>query len=149
MEPTWVQHEPSLSQVGANLGPCWVQRGSSRSSCSNYEGILRPLWAYTTQDAKNHPKFCRILFQKVSKIGIFKAPEKQFFIGKRRSGSKSRKNDHEAKPYQFGRNLGAIFGLGVLGRPLEAIWGVWSQHKAISSHLGANLMPSGAKISPT
>ena len=84
----------------------------------------------------------------------FKAFEKQRNIGKRMSGSKSRKNDHETKTYGFGSHLGAI---------LASSWGTWeafrghfgrlganlSQHKAILSHLGANLMPPGANIAPT
>ena len=152
MEPTWGQDGANLIQLGANLGPCWVQIGSSRPSCSNYEGILRPLWPYTTQDVKNNPNNCRILFQKVSKIDAFKAPEKQKYIGKLRAGSKSRKNNHEAKTYQFGSHLGAVLALS---------WGTWegfaghfgrlganlSQHKAILRHLGANLKPPGANIS--
>ena len=74
--------------------------------------------------------------------------------GKRRSGSKSRKNDHEAKTYQFWTHLRLI---------LASSWGTWeafrdhfgclganlSQHKAILSHLGANLRPLGANMSPT
>ena len=95
-----------------------------------------------------------MLFQKVSEIDAFKAPEKQKYIGKRKSGSKSRKNNHEAKTHQFGSHLGAI---------LASSWGTWeafrsyfgrlganlSQHKAILSHLGDNLRPPGANIAPT
>ena len=46
--------------------------------------------------------------------------------------------------------------LGVLGRPLGTMLPVWgrlepnlSQHKAILSHLGANLRSPGANIAPT
>ena len=43
--------------------------------------------------------------------------------------------------------------LGVLGKPLEGhfrrLGANLSQHKAILSHLGANLRPPGANISPT
>ena len=66
--------------------------------------------------------------------------------GKHVSGSESRKNDFEAKTFRFGSHLGAI---------LASSWGAWeafgghfgrlgtnlSQHKAILSHLGANLRP--------
>ena len=90
----------------------------------------------------------------MTKIDAFKAPEKQRYIGKRRSGSKSRKNDHEAKTYRFESHLGAI---------LASSWGTWeafrghfgrlganlSQHKAILSHLGANLWSSSANMTPT
>ena len=102
MEPTWGQHGHNLSQLGANLGPCWVQIGSSRPSCSNHEGILRPLGAHTTKMPK--------MIQASSKFApsLTKAREKQRNIGKRRSGSTSRKNDHETTTYQFGNHLGAI-----------------------------------------
>ena len=157
----WAQHGPNLSQVGANLGQhganlsqLGVQIGSNRPSCSNHEGILRPLGAYTTSDAKNDPKMIEICSKKMTKIDAFKAPEKPKYIGKRMSGSKSRKNDHEAKTYRFGSHPGAI---------LASSWGAWeafrghfgrlganlSQHKAILSHLGANLRPPGANIAPT
>ena len=146
MEPTWGRHGSNLSQLGANLGPCWVQIGSSRPSCSNLEAILRPLGAYTTQDAKNDPKIIEICSNNGPKLMLSKLPKSKKTFGKRRSGSKSRKNDHEAKTYQFGSHLGAI---------LASSWGTWeafggllghlganlSQHKPILSHLGANLRP--------
>jgi len=64
------------------------------------------------------------------------------------------KNDYEAKTCQFGSLLGAI---------LATSWGTWealgghfgplganlSQHKAILSHLGANLGPPEANPTPT
>ena len=84
----------------------------------------------------------------MTKIDAFKAPEKPKYIGKHRSGSKSRKNYHEAKTYRFGSHPGAI---------LASSWGAWevfrghfgrlganlSQHKAILSHLGANMSLHG------
>ena len=84
--PTWIQLEPSwsqlgasmgpnLSQLGANLGPCWVQIGSSKPSCSNYEGILRPLWAYTTQDTKNDRKIVECCSKKSQKLMLSKLPK--------------------------------------------------------------------------
>ena len=145
MEPTWVQHGPNLSQLGTNLVPCWVQIGSSRPFYSNHEGISRPLGIHNPRCQKRH-KNRRILFQKVTEIGAFKAPEKQKNVRKRRSGNKSRKNDHEAKTHQFGSHLGAILASsrgtweafrGHFGR----LGANWSQHKAILSHLGANLRP--------
>ena len=60
LEPTWGQHRTNLSRLGANLGPCWVQIGSSRPSCSKFEAILRLLGAYMIQDAKNDPKIIEI-----------------------------------------------------------------------------------------
>ena len=75
LEPTWGQHGPNLIQLGANLGPCWVQIGSSRPSCSNHEGILRPLWAYTTQDAKNDPKIVESCSKKCQKLMLSKLPK--------------------------------------------------------------------------
>ena len=149
----WGQHEANLSQLGANLGPCWVQIGSSRPSC-NHEGMLRPLGAYTTQDAKNDPNIIKICSKTLTKLDAFKTPEKQKHSGKHRSGSKSRKKDHEAKTYRFESHLGAI---------LASSWGAWvafgghfgrlganlSQHKVILSHLGANLRPPEANMTPT
>ena len=123
--------------------------------------ILQQSWGYLETSWGIHDPRCqkwlknhRILFQKVSKIDAFKAPEKQKYIGKRKSGSKSRKNDYEAKTCQFGSHLGAI---------LASCWGTWyafrghfgrlranlSQYKAILSQLGTNLKLPGANISRT
>ena len=154
MEPTWGQHETNLSQLGANLGSCWVQIGSSRPSCSNHEGILRPLWAYTTQDAKNDPKIIEFFSKKCQKLMLSKFPKSQNTLENVRQEANREKNDHEAKTYQFGSHLGAI---------LASSWGTWeafrghfgrlganlSQHRAILSHLGANLKPPGFNITPT
>ena len=58
---------------------------------------------------------------KIAKIDALQAPEKQKFIGKRKSGSKSRKNDQEAKTYRCGSYLGGHLGL-ILGY-LGSLWG--------------------------
>ena len=85
----WAQHGSNLSQVGtnlrpacaqleptwANLGPCWVQIDSSRPSCSNYESILTPLWAYTTPDAKNDQKIIEFCCKKYQKLMLSKLPK--------------------------------------------------------------------------
>ena len=65
----------------------------------------------------------------MTKIDAFKVPEKQRYIGKRRSGSKSRKKTTMKLKHI---NLEAILEpfwphLGVLGRALEAILGVFGQ----------------------
>ena len=75
LEPTWSQDGPNLSQLGANLGPCWVQIGSSRPSCSNYEGTLRPLSGYTTQDAKNDPTIVEFCSKKCQKLMLSNLPK--------------------------------------------------------------------------
>ena len=154
MEPTWGQHGPNLSQLGANLGPCWVQIGSSRPSCSNHEGILRPLGAYTTQDAKNDPKFIGISSKNSQKLMHSKLPKSKNSL------------EHvgpEANREKKTRKLKHIDVEAILEAILVSSWGTWeafgghvghlgtnlSQHKAILSHLGANLRPSGANISPT
>ena len=86
---------------------------------------------------QKRPKNRQILFQKVSEIDAIKAPEKQFFIGKRRSGSKSRKNDHEAKTYVFGSHLEAI---------LASSWNTWEAFGGHFGHFGANLIGFGRSV---
>ena len=85
---------------------------------------------------QKRPKNHRILFQKVSEIDAIKAPVKQKNVGKRRAGSKSRKNDHEAKTYQFGSHLGDI---------LVSSWGTW---EAFGGHVGPR-SGSPAALEPT
>ena len=132
----------------ADVGICWLQEASSWLQDGSRSLYVGSSWL---QDAKNGLKMIEIC-SKIIKIDVFQATEKPKYIGKLKSGSKSRKNDHEAKTYQFGSHLGAI---------LASSWGTWetfgghfrhlgsnlSQHKAILSHLGANLKPLGANIS--
>ena len=140
MEPTWVQHGTNLSQLGANLGPCWVHIASSRPSCSNYEGILRPPWAYMTQDAKNNPKIVEFCSKKCQKLVLPKLPKSKITLENVGPEANREKTTMKLKPINFEFIL-------------EPFWlhlGVHlSQHKAILSHLGANLKPPGANISPT
>ena len=91
-----------------------------------------------------------MVLQKTIAFDTFKAPKEQhskenimFFT----NFLKIMTNDHEAKTYGFGSHLEAILG---------SSWGIWkafgghfgrlganlSQHKAILSHLGANLRPT-------
>ena len=153
MEPTWGQHGPNLNQLGANLGPCWVQIGSSKPSCSYHEGILRPLGAYTTQDAKNDPKIVKFCSKKCQKLMLSKLPKHKKTLENVGLEANREKTTMKLK-HQFGSHLGAI---------LASSWGTWeafrghfgrpganlNQHKAILSHLGANLRPPGANIAPT
>ena len=153
MDPTWVQHGSNLSQLGANLTPCWVQIGSSRPSCSNYEGILRPLWASTTQDAKNNPRIVEFCSKKYQKLMHTKLPTSKNTLENVGPEANREKTTMKLKHINFEPILEPFWPhLGVLGRPLEAIFGCLgsnlSQHKAILSHLGANLRPPGANISP-
>ena len=143
MEPTWVQHGSNLSQLGANLGPCWVQIGSSRPSCSNYEGILRSLWAYTTQDAKNDPKIVEFCSKKCQKLMLSKLPKSTNTLESVGPEANREKTTMKLKHINFELILEPFWPLlGVLERPLEAILGVleptWGQ-----------LRPSGAKLKPT
>ena len=130
----------------ANLGPCWVQIGSSMPSCSNLEAS----WGHVPRCPKWW-KIHRVFLPKLMKIDAFPAPEKQKNDGKQWSGSKFRKNHHAAKTYRFGSHLGAM---------VASSWGTWeglrghfgrlganlSQHKPILSHLGANLGPLWANM---
>ena len=118
----WVQDGSNLSQLGANLGPCWVLIGSSRPSCSNYEGILRHLWAYATQDAKNDPKIIEFCSKKYQKLMLSKLPKsKNTFenVGPEANREKTTMNlrhiSLEAILEPFWHHL------GVLGRPLGSL----------------------------
>ena len=111
LEPTWGQHGLNLSQVGADLGPCCVQIGSSRPSCSNYEGILRPLWAYTTQDAKNDPKIVEFCSKKCQKLVLSKLPKSKDSLENVRPEANPEKTTRKPKHI----NLEAI---------LEPFWGL-------------------------
>ena len=106
------------------MGPCWVQIGSSRPSFTNLEAILRPLGAYTTQDAKNDSKFIEIS-KKSIKFDTYKAPEEQLSfenVGREANSEKTTMKlkhiDLETIWRPFWRHL------GVLGRPLGSILGV-------------------------
>ena len=147
MEPTWGQHGPNLIQLGANLGPCWVQIGSNRPFCSNHEGILRPLEAYTTQDAKNDPKVIIIYSKKCQKLMLSKLPKSNISLENVGPEANREKTTMKLKPINFESILEPFWPhLGVLGRALGGHFGRLganlSQHKAILSHLGANLWPA-------
>ena len=135
--PTWAQLESSwnhlgasmgsnLSQLGTNLGPCWVQIGSSRPSCSNYEGILRPLWAYTIQDAKNDPKIVECFSKKCQKLMLSKFPKSKNTLENGGPEANREKKTMKLKHINFESILKPFWlHLGVLGKALEAILGVW------------------------
>ena len=92
------------------------------------------------------------MFQKLTKIDAFQATEKQQFNGKRKQIAKKR----------F-RKLKHIDVAAILEAILVSSWGTWeafgghvgrlwtnlSQHKAILSHLGANLKPPQANLTST
>ncbi len=150
----WAQHGPNLSQLGANLGPCWVQIGSSRPSCSNHEGIVTPLWAYTIQDAKNDPKIVEFCSKKYQKLMLSKL---------RKSKNTLENVGPEANREKKTRKPKHIDVEAILEAILVSSWGTWeafgghvgrlgtnlSQHKAILSHLGVNLRPPEANTTPT
>ena len=107
------------------MGPCWVQIGSSRPSCSNYDGILRPLWAYTTQDAKNNPKIVECCSKKYQKLMLFKLPKSKNTLENVSPEANREKTTMKLKHINFESILETFWPhLGVLGRPLEAILGV-------------------------
>ena len=115
----------NLSQLGTNLGPCWVQIGSSRPSCRNHEGILRPLWAYTTQDAKNEPKIVEFCFKKCQKLMLSKLPKSKNTLENVIPEANPEKTTMKLKHINLEAILETFWPhLGVLGRALEAILGV-------------------------
>ena len=57
--PTWGQHGPNLSQLGANLGPSWVHIGSSMPTWSNLEAS----WGIHNLRCQNWSKVHLILIQ--------------------------------------------------------------------------------------
>ena len=125
MEPTWAQLEPTWSQLGANLGPYWVLIGSSRPSCSNYEGILTPLWASTTQDAKNNPKFVEFCSKKCQQLMLSKLPKSKDTLENVGPEANREKTTMKLKHINLEAILEPFWShLGVLGRALEAILGV-------------------------
>ena len=73
LEPNWGQHRPNLSQLGANLGLCWFQIGSSRSSCSNLEAS----WGIHIPRCPKWWKIHQLLFPNLVRIDAFPAPEKE------------------------------------------------------------------------
>ena len=146
LEPTLGQHGPNLSQLGANLGPCWVQIGSSRPSCSHHEGILRPLGACPAQDAKNDSKIIEFSSNNGPKLMLSKFPKSTYTLENVGPEANREKTTMKLKHIDVEAILEAI---------LASCWGTWeafgghvgclgsnlSQHKAILSHLGANLGP--------
>ena len=88
----------------------------------------------------------------MSEIDAFKAPEKQKYNGKRRSGSKSRKNNHEAKTYGFGCHLEAILvsswgTLEAFGGHFGQLGANLTQHRAVLSELEASLSQHASNMS--
>ena len=143
MEPTWVQHGPNLSQLGANLDPCWVQIGSSRPSCSNYEGILRPLWAYMTQDAKNNPKIVEFCSKKCQKLMLSKLPKSKNTLENVGPEANREKTTMKLKHINFESILEPFWPhLGVLGKPLKAILANIDRSRAILELTWGQLQPT-------
>ena len=99
--------------------------GSSRPSCSNHEVILRPLWAYTTQDAKNDPKIVEFCFKKCQKLVLSKLQESKDTFENVGPEANREKTTMKLKNIKFESILEPFWPhLGVLGRALEAILGV-------------------------
>ena len=86
---------------------------------------MRPLWAYTTQDAKNDPKIVEFCSKKCQKLMLSKLPKNQNTL--ENVGPEANREKTTTKLKHI--NLEAILEpfwphLGVRGRPLEAILGV-------------------------
>ena len=83
---------------------------------------MRPLWAYTTQDAKNDLTFVEFCFKKRRKLMLSKLPKSNNTFENVGPEANREKTTMKLKHI----NLEAILQpfwphLGVLGRPLEAI----------------------------
>ena len=86
---------------------------------------MRPLWAYTTQDAKNNPKNCPILFKKCQKLMLSKLPKSKNTLENVRPEANREKTTMKLKHINLEATLEPFWPhLEALGRPLEAILGV-------------------------
>ena len=125
LEQTWFQDGSNLSQLRANLGPCWAHIDSSRPSCANLDAILSPPGAYTAQDAENDPNFMECCSKVLFKLMLSKFPNSKNML--ENVGLEANREKTTMKPKHI--DLEAFLEpfwphLGVLGRPLEAILGV-------------------------
>ena len=86
---------------------------------------MRPLWAYTTQDAKNNPKIVEFCSKKCQKLMLSKLPKSKNTLENVGPEANREKTTMKLKHINFEPILEPFWPhLGVLGRPLEAILGV-------------------------
>ena len=86
---------------------------------------MRPLWAYTTQDAKNDPKIVEFCSKKCQKLMLSKLPKSKKTLENVGPEANREKTTMKLKHINFEPILEPFWPhLGVLGRPLEAILGV-------------------------
>ena len=85
---------------------------------------MRPLWAYTTQDAKNKPKIVDF-FLKYQKLMLSKLPESENTLENVSPEANREKTTMKLKHINFESILEPFWlHLGVLGRALEAFLGI-------------------------
>ena len=86
---------------------------------------MRPLWAYTTQDAKNEPKIVEFCSKKCQKLMLSKLPKSKNTLENVGPEANREKTTMKLKHINFEPILEPFWPhLGALGRPLEAILGV-------------------------
>ena len=86
---------------------------------------MRPLWAYTTQDAKNDPKIVEFCSKKCQKLVHSKLPKSNFSLENVGPEANREKMTMKLQHIDLEAILEAFWPhLGVLGRPLETILGV-------------------------
>ena len=86
---------------------------------------MRPLWAYTTQDAKNDPKIVECCSKKCQKLLLPKLPKSKDSLENVGPEANREKTTMKLKHINFEVILEPFWPhLGVLGKPLEAILGV-------------------------
>ena len=86
---------------------------------------MRPVWACTTQDAKNDPKIIEFRPKKCQKLMLSKLPKSNNTSENVGPEANREKTTMKLKHINFESILEPFWPhLGVLGRPLEAILGV-------------------------
>ena len=87
---------------------------------------MRPLWASTTQDAKNNPKIVEFCSKKCQKLMLSKLPKSKNTLENVGPETNREKTAMKLKHINFESILEEAFWshLGVLGRSLEAILGI-------------------------
>ena len=86
---------------------------------------MRPLWAYTTQDAKNDPKIVEFCSKKCQKMKLSKLPKSQNTLENGGPEANREKTTMKLKHVDLKAILEPFWPhLGVLRRALEAILGV-------------------------
>ena len=86
---------------------------------------MRPLGAYTSQDSKNDPKMIEMCSKNLPKLMFPKLPKSQNTLENVNPEAHREKTTMKLKHIDLKAILEPFWPhLGVLGRPLEAIWGI-------------------------